>query len=177
LASLTLLAGCKREQTNYPTINLFGFEESQLHHIHNTVELHRNIFLVRYDPRSPDKLEWINCPISATYTYQKSAGRRVESMYVRSFAELQARVPVNYARFEGYVKGGKALEFNYVTIGSYELLGDFRIPKDDPDCKLATHYVTTLSVGAFTFAEEASIEGGIKANVANTGVGGGVSGG
>src|SRR5690606_39017495 len=54
---------------------------------------------------------------------------------------------------------------------------DFRIPKDDPDCKLATHYVTTLSVGAFTFAEEASIEGGIKANVANTGVGGGVSGG
>ena len=182
LASLVLLAGCDKNPKkdvidNHPTINLFGFEESQLHHIHNTVELHRNIFLVRYDPKSPDRIEWVNCPISATYTYQKSAGRRVESMYVRSFAELQARVPVNYARFEAYVKGGKALEFNYVTIGSYELLGDFRIPKDDPDCARATHYVTTLSVGAFTFAEEANIEGGVKANVANTDVGGGVAGG
>jgi hypothetical protein len=182
LASLAVLSGCDMNPKdkvldNHPTINLFGFEESELHHIHNTVELHRNIFLVHYDPKSPDRLEWVNCPISATYTYQKSAGRRVESMYVRSFAELQARVPVNYARFEAHIKGGKALEFNYVTIGSYELLGDFRIPKNDPDCARATHYVTTLSVGAFTFAEEASIEGGVQANVANTDVGGGVSGG
>jgi hypothetical protein len=182
LASLAVLGGCDRKPNkkvidNHPTINLFGFEESQLHHIHNTVELHRNIFLVRYDPKSPNRLEWVNCPIAANYTYQKSAGRRVESMYIRSYADLQARVPVNYARFEGYVKGGKALEFNYVTIGSYELLGDFKIPKNDPDCARATHYVVTLSVGAFTFAEEASVEGGIKANAAGTGVGVGVAGG
>jgi hypothetical protein len=179
LASLALLTGCHPDDPVpvNPTINLFGFEESQLHHIHNTVELHRNILLVHYDPKSPDRLEWVNCPISATYAYQKSAGRRVESMYVSSFAELQARVPVNYARFEAYVKGGKTLEFNYVTIGSYELLGDFRIPKDDPDCARATHYVTTASVGAFTFGEEMSVEGGIKGNVAGTNVGGGVAGG
>ena len=188
LLSLVALAGCEKKvktqpptadapKNNHPTINLFGFEESQLHHIHNTVELHRNIFLVHYDPAQPDRLEWINCPISASYAYQKSAGRRVESMYIRSFADLQARVPVNFARFEAYVKGGKALEFNYVTIGSYELLGDFRIPKDDPDCAKATHYVTTLSVGAFNFAEERSIEGGIKADVAGTGAGVGVGGG
>ncbi len=185
LASLALLGGCDKSKSkkleapidNTPTINLFGFEESELHHIHNTVELHRNIFLVRYDPQMPDRLEWVNCPISATYQYQRAAGRRVESMYVQSFADLQTRVPVNYARFEAYVKGGKGLEFNYVTIGAYELLGDFRIPKDDPDCARATHYVTTLSVGAFTFAEQAQIEGGIKADVAGTGVGVGVSGG
>jgi hypothetical protein len=187
LLSLLAISGCEKKkskhpvgdatQHNHPTINLFGFEESQLHHIHNTVELHRNIFLVHYDPLRPDKLEWVNCPISASYTYRKSAGRRVESMYIRSFAELQARVPVNYARFEAQVKGGKALEFNYVTIGSYELLSDFQIPKDDPDCARATHYVTTLSVGAFNFAEERSVEGGLKATAAGTGVGVGVAGG
>lgn len=185
LASLALLGGCDKGKkkvmnpmsNNHPTINLFGFEESQLHHIHNTVELHRNIFLVHYDPERPNQLEWVNCPIQANYSYQKSAGRRVESMYIRSYADLQARVPVNYARFEGYVKGGKALEFNYVTIGSYELLGDFRIPKNDPDCARATHYVVTLSVGAFTFAEEAEVEGGVKAQEATTGIGVGVSGG
>jgi hypothetical protein len=189
LLSLLAISGCEKRKkeakhpgaevthNNHPTINLFGFEESQLHHIHNTVELHRNIFLVHYDPMQPGKLEWVNCPISANYTYRKSAGRRVESMYIRSFADLQARVPVNFARFEAYVKGGKALEFNYVTIGSYELLSDFQIPKDDPDCARATHYVTTLSVGAFNFAEERSVEGGISANVAGTGAGGGVAGG
>jgi hypothetical protein len=185
IASLCLLGGCEKKPKppvhpvadNHPTINLFGFEESELHHIHNTVELHRNIFLVHYDPATPDRIEWVNCPIDATYQYQRSAGRRVESMYVRSFADLQARVPVNYARFEAYVKGGKALEFNYVTIGSYELLGDFKIPKDDPDCQSATHYVVTLSVGAFNFAEAANVEGGVAVEAGNTGVGVGTSAG
>ena len=186
IGSLLLLGGCDKGKKkgpvnpmadNHPTINLFGFEESELHHIHNTVELHRNIFLVHYDPAQPERIEWVNCPISATYQYQRSAGRRVESMYIRSFADLQARVPVNYARFEAFVKGGKALEFNYVTIGSYELLGDFKIPKDDPDCQSATHYVVTLSVGAFNFAEERNVEGGIAVEAANTGVGVGTSAG
>src|SRR5690554_5959661 len=93
LALIGLAGGCDKNKKNkvmspmadnHPTINLFGFEESALHHIHNTVELHRNIFLVHYDPASPGQIEWVNCPISASYTYQKSAGRRVESMYIRS---------------------------------------------------------------------------------------------
>ena len=82
-------------------------------------------------------------------------------MYISSYQDLQAKVPVNYARFAGYVKNGKALEFNYVTIGSYELLSDFKIPENDPDCARATHYVVTLSVGAFNFAESQQTEGGI----------------
>ena len=162
---------------NHPTINLFGFEESQLHHIHNTVELHRNIFLVKFNPEEPNNIEWINCPLAATYKYQESRGRRVESMFISSFQDLQAKVPVNYARFSGYVKNGKALEFNYVTIGSYELLSDFRIPKDDPDCANATHYVVTLSVGAFNFAESKQIEGGVEVEEKTTGVGVGASAG
>lgn len=182
VAALGLLA-CKPPgpvtpvATNHPTINLFGFEESALHHIHNTVELHRNIFLVSYDPSKPHELEWVNCPISANYEYRKANGRRVENMHISSFADLQARVPVNYARFEAYVKGGKAIDFNYVTIGSYELIGDFTIPKDDPDCAKATHYVVTLSVGAFNFAEQAMVEGGISGEAAGTGVGAGVTAG
>ena len=175
---LAFLGSCKQEITsNHPTISLFGSEESQLHHIHNTVELHRNIFLVRYDPDKPNNLEWINCPISATYKYQEAKGRRVESMYINSYQDLQAKVPVQYARFAGFVKNGKALEFNYVTIGSYELLSDFRIPKDDPDCAKATHYVVTLSVGAFNYAEKQAIEGGIEATENTTGIGAGVSAG
>lgn len=174
---LALLGGCDKNKVlvlvadNHPTINLFGFEESALHHINNTVELHSNIFLVRYDPEKPDALEWINCPIPAAYHYQQARGRRVESMYIKSFQELQAKVPVNYARFAGYVKNGKQLEFNYVTIGSYELLSDFKIPRNDPDCARATHYVVTLSVGAFNFAEQRQVEGGIEVTEANTGVG------
>ncbi|PRQ01082.1 hypothetical protein ENSA5_27640 [Enhygromyxa salina] len=181
---LALLGGCAGKDKvlvlvadNHPTINLFGFEESELHHINNTVEMHRNVFLVRYDVERPNELDWINCPIDATYVWDLSKGRRVESMYIRSFQELQAKVPVNYARFAGYVKNGKALEFNYVTVGSWELVSDFRIPKDDPDCERATHYVTTLSVGAFNFSEEKQIEGGLRAEETTTGAGVGVAAG
>ncbi|PRQ06280.1 emp24/gp25L/p24 family protein [Enhygromyxa salina] len=183
--ALILLAGCagKKEKIlvlvadNHATINLFGFEESELHHIHNTVELHRNVFLVRYDPETPDKLKWVNCPVAATYSYRQANGRRVESMFVRSFQELQAKVPVNYARFAGQIKNGKSLEFHYVTIGSYELIGEFKIPKNDPDCEGATHYVVTLSVGAFNFSEEKAIEGGIEVAEKTTGIGVGASAG
>jgi hypothetical protein len=180
---LAVLGGCDKNKVlvlvadNHPTISLFGFEESALHHIHNTVELRRNIFLVRYDPERPDALEWVNCPIPATYQYQQARGRRVESIYIKSFQELQAKVPVNYARFAGYVKNGKQLEFQYVTIGSYELLSDFKIPRNDPDCARATHYVVTLSVGAFNFSEAKAVEGGIEATEAKTGIGvGGAAG-
>ena len=162
---------------NHPTINLFGFEESELHHIHNTVELHRNLFLVRYDPNTPDQIEWVNCPVSADYVYRKANGRRVENIFVRNFAELKAKVPVNFARFEGFVRGGTGLEFSYVTIGSYELVGQFKIPADDPDCARATHYVVTLSVGAFSYGESKGVEGGVAADVAGTGAGVGISGG
>jgi hypothetical protein len=180
---LALLGGCDKNKVlvlvadNHPTISLFGFEESALHHIHNTVELRRNIFLVRYDPEHPDALEWINCPIPATYQYQQARGRRVESIYIKSFQELQAKVPVNYARFAGYVKNGKQLEFQYVTIGSYELLSEFKIPRNDADCARATHYVVTLSVGAFNFSEQKAIEGGVEVQEAKTGIGvGGAAG-
>ena len=162
---------------NHPTINLFGFEESELHHIHNTVELHRNLFLVRYDANTPDQIEWVNCPVSADYVYRKANGRRVENIFVRNFAELKAKVPVNFARFEGFVRGGTGLEFSYVTIGSYELVGQFKIPADDPDCARATHYVVTLSVGAFSYGESKGVEGGVAADVAGTGAGVGISGG
>jgi hypothetical protein len=180
---LALLGGCDKNKVmvlvadNHPTINLFGFEESALHHIHNTVELRRNIFLVRYDPEQPNSLEWVNCPIAATYEYRQANGRRVESLYIKSFQELQAKVPVNYARFAGYVKNGKQLEFKYVTIGSYELLSDFKIPRNDPDCARATHYVVTLSVGAFNFAEQKQVEGGVEVTENTTGIGvGGAAG-
>ncbi|KIG13544.1 hypothetical protein DB30_07992 [Enhygromyxa salina] len=183
--ALILLAGCAGKKgkvlvlvaDNHATINLFGFEESELHHIHNTVELHRNVFLVRYDAEKPDQLKWVNCPVAATYSYRQANGRRVESMYVRSFQELQAKVPVNYARFAGQIKNGKSLEFNYVTIGSYELIGEFKIPKDDPDCEGATHYVVTLSVGAFNFSEEKALQGGLEVSEKTTGAGVGVSAG
>ncbi len=184
LVCTLLSSGCDHDrkvmspaQDNHPTINLFGFEESQLHHIHNTVELHRNLFLVRYDPAAPEQIEWVNCPVTADYVYRKANGRRIENIFVRNFAELKARVPVNFARFEGFVRGGSGLEFNYVTIGSYELVGQFKIPADDPDCARATHYVVTLSVGAFSYGESKGVEGGVSGEAKGTGVGVGVTGG
>ena len=55
---MALLSSCGKMEyrTNAPSINLFGFEESQVHHIHSNLNpeaARGRIFLVRYDPRRP----------------------------------------------------------------------------------------------------------------------------
>ncbi len=154
-----------RKKTNQAAINLFGFEESEVHHIHTSVEHSGRIFLVRYNPRRPGNLEWIDCPVEVNYQYYPANGRRIETMQIRNEADLQMKLPLSFARYSGYLESGSDLSFEYVTVGSYEALADFQIPKGDPDCARATHYVTTLSVGAFAFSEQRTMKAGAEATM------------
>lgn len=173
LASL-LVAGCAHGdiRTNSPSISLFGFEESQVHHIHSNLDPERasgRVFLVRYDPRRPRDLEWVNCPIQVPYKYHVADAPRVEEMRIRSAAELNARLPLSVGHYGGYLEAGSELLFHYVTIGAFELAGVPELPRGDIDCSRATHYVTTLSVGAFAMSEERHGRGSISAGVGPAG--------
>ena len=174
---MALLSSCGKMEyrTNAPSINLFGFEESQVHHIHSNLNpeaARGRIFLVRYDPRRPRDLEWINCPIEIDYKYHRSDALRIEEMQIRSSTELQARLPLSIARYQGIVESGSELLFQYVTVGAFELAGVPALPKSDHDCSRATHYVTTLSVGAFAMAEQREHGGAVGVDVGKVGAGG-----
>jgi hypothetical protein len=165
------LAACRPPSPPLPPakndgFNLFGLDHSELQHIHTTVDLHRNVVLVRFDPLHPEAIDWVDCPIPAAYGYQRATSPRRESMSIESVEQLRARVPINWLRFVGDVGEGKRLEFDYVLTGSYELISDFKVPRDDLYCARATHYVSVLRVGAVTHGEQPLAD--LDACLANT---------
>lgn len=170
------LAGCNTK-TNHVSINLFGFEESQLHDIATTTETNGSLFLVAYDPRHPNELEWINCPLEVSYDYYEANSRIEESLDIRNEGELELALPLSAKRFRAYVGGDSSLVFRYITVGSYQVARPetIRIPAKDPDCKRATHYVSTLSVGAFELQKNRSAksEAGVDATVVDVKASGG----
>lgn len=149
-----------------PILNLFGFEESYIHRINFNVQQRGRLILVHYDPTKPHDLEILDCPVVTQYQYLPSDGTHVETMQIRNEAELKAKVPMGIARFGGYMKAGSALEFKYATVGSFQVAVDPTMPGAEGDCSQATHYVASLSVGAFTFSEMRGGGGGVTAGVA-----------
>jgi len=168
--------GCNTK-TNHVSINLFGFEESQLHDIATTTETNGSLFLVAYNPRQPSELEWINCPLEVTYDYYEANSRIEETIDIRNEGELELALPLSAKRFRSYVGGGSSLEFRYITVGSYHVARpeSIRIPARDPDCNRATHYVSTLSVGAFELrkARQATAGADVGAKVVDVHASGG----
>jgi hypothetical protein len=156
-----------------PTVNLFGFEESQIHWLHYNVQRRGRVLLARFNPDRPDQMELLDCTVSGTWDYQDASGSHVEELRVRNEGELRARVPLGVARFSSYVSAGSELSFNYVTVGAYHLQDEPQIPQGDPDCAGATHYVASLSVGAVQFDELRKANGGVDADVPGGAGGGG----
>ncbi len=153
-----------------PVLNLFGFEESYIHRINFNVQQRGRLIVVRYDPTAPDEVAILDCPVTTQYEYLASDGKHQETMKVQTLAELSASVPLGVARFGGYVKAGSQLEFVYATVGSYQVTVDPKITSTDPECATATHYVASLSVGAFEFTEWKKAQAGVSAEARGVGV-------
>lgn len=152
-----------------PTLNLFGFEESYIHRINFNVQQRGRLILVHYDPAKPHDIAIVDCPVSTKYEYMPSEAKGVETLRIRSMGELDAHIPMGIMRFGGYLKAGSELEFNYATVGSYQVTDDPVVPAAEGPCARATHYVAALSVGAFSFVEHRGGEGGASAQVGAVG--------
>ena len=69
IAALLAATGCKKNEPlvdpnpvpgpglSNPTVNLFGFEESQIHWLHYNVQRRGRVRLARFDPADPEKME------------------------------------------------------------------------------------------------------------------------
>lgn len=175
LASTVGLLACEpKKKTNnpddpppveQPTLNLFGFEEAYIHFLHFNVKERRRLILVEYHPEQSDEIKILDCPITTEYVFQNADGH-IETLHIRTLAELQARIPMGVARFGAVLDGGRELAFRYATVGSYLVNQDPQIPADDPTCAKATHYVASLSVGAFELAESKGGSAGVEAGTA-----------
>jgi hypothetical protein len=165
LMGSTLFVGCGPKQPDFPTpsagpqgtgsnrvsFRLFGYSPSEIRHMRSSLNFHGKVFLARYDPEHPERINWIDCPTDATYRYV-SSDNTVEELYIENATDLQAKLPLSIASFSSYLSQGKRLRVKFATAGSFELLNDFSVPSNGA-CGDATHFVQTISVGAYSVAE------------------------
>ena len=164
-AGSTLLVSCGPKPIDFPkpepgpqetgsnrvSFRLFGYSPTEIRHMRSALNFHGKVFLANYDPENPDRINWIDCPTPATYRYVAS-DNTIEELYIENATDLQAKLPLSVASFSTYLSQGKRLRVRFATAGSFELLGDFTVSTEGT-CAEATHYVQTISVGAYSVSE------------------------
>jgi hypothetical protein len=95
----------------------------------------------------------------------------VEELYIENATDLQTKLPLSVASFSTYLSQGKRLRVRFATAGSFELVNDFSI-SDEGACGEATHFVQTISVGAYRVSELTDKGGGAEVSTTGPSVGG-----
>ncbi len=94
-----------------------------------------------------------------------------DKLVMSDLSELYARLPLGAASLKGELGLGSSLELDYIAVGQ-------RIAKETPkkfsgDCEGATHFVRTITVGAYSLDAHAAGKAGASVEVGSAG--GGVS--
>lgn len=131
----------------------------------------KGLVAVRYQGCEMEVLA--GCSVTGTYAYEPLT-RKDESVRIRSADELYAQLPVGAAGLEAKLERTGQLNVDMVIIGRKEA-DRFEFADDDLDgrCRDATHVITGLTVGAFSFYAGAGAEVGAGVKIGN--IGGGAS--
>ena len=148
--------------SNRVSFRLFGYSPTEIRHMRSALNFQGKVFLARYSNDNAGRIEWVDCPTEANYRYVP-ADQTVEDLYIENATDLQAKLPLSVASFSTYLSQGKRLRVRFATAGSFELLNDFKVSSAGT-CADATHYVQTISVGAYTVSElsDSDVGGGVE---------------
>lgn len=133
----------------------------------------RGLVAVRYEGCDMEVLT--NCKVEGAYDYIGLTQKR-EGVRIRDADELYAQLPVGAAALEAKLQRAGQLNVDMVVIGRKEASQHEITEKElSGRCDNATHVVTGLTIGAFSFYTGRSAEVGAGAKVGNIGVGGSTS--
>lgn len=109
------------------------------------------------------------CEIEGGYELEETTPAR-DRLEISDNNELYAKLPLGAASLKGELSAGAALELDYIAVGQ-------RVANDTPkrskgSCEGATHYVRTITVGAFRL--DAKAKGKVGASVEVGSAGGGI---
>lgn len=124
----------------------------------------RGPIAVRYQGCEMRLLPQCKSPLGA-YRYAPIT-RKTSTIVIKNEDELYANLPVGAVKLEGKLKTAGSLEVGMVLVGRYETdVGEASKRGFEGDCAGATHVVSALSVGAFTFSAGAgaTVGGGVGA--------------
>lgn len=117
------------------------------------------------------------CKAPAKFDYRYTAITPKEEVVTMTNAEqLYASIPVYAAKFEGKLAQSGQLTAAMTIVGEYGVAGEPpAIDQLQGECQGATHVVTALTTGAFSFFAGSSKEASASVQVMGVGVGGEVS--
>jgi len=129
----------------------------------------RSLVAVRYQGCEMEVLT--NCTVQGTYSYLGLNQKR-EGVRIKSVDELYAQLPVGAVALEGKLERAGQLNVDMVIVGRKEAeRSEFSEQDLDGRCTEATHVITGITLGAFSFYAGASAEVGAAVKVGNIGAG------
>jgi hypothetical protein len=119
--------------------------------------LKRGPVLVRYTGCEMEVLK--SCEIRGRYRYAAFTPKR-DRVTIRDEDELYATLPVGAPALQARLKTAGSLEVDMTLVGRFELDGELDTRGAHAGCETATHVVTGVTVGSFTFSAGALLEVG-----------------
>lgn len=117
-----------------------------------------------------------HCIANGRYEYAEYPGSSAEKIIAENAGELSAKLPLGSLALGGSLKQGSALRIDYVLAGTQFIRADAEYTAKDlsgPECKRATHVVSSIHVGGFAFTRGASRDIQASATFFGMGAGGG----
>jgi hypothetical protein len=110
------------------------------------------------------------CRSAGGYEFRPTTPNR-DSVRIDSKDKLYAELPLGAVNLAAQVEGGRDLELDYVAVG---VRGTGGPPQElEGECQGATHYVRSITVGAFTLKASSREKAGGRVAVAKVGEAGG----
>ncbi len=129
----------------------------------------RGLVAVRYSGCEMEVLT--NCTVDGAYSYLGLNLKR-EGVRIKTVDDLYAQLPVGAVGLEGKLERTGQLNVDMVIVGRKEAeRSEFNERDLEGRCDEATHVITGITVGAFSFYAGASAEVGAEVKVGNIGAG------
>jgi hypothetical protein len=139
-------------------------------------DIHTGVVAVRYDGCEMKLLPY--CKVKqasdgSTYKYVPLT-RKADSVHIANEDQLYANLPMGAVSLEGKLKEAGSLDVEMTLVGRWESgRGEARRRDMEGDgCEHATHIISAITVGAFTFSAGGSAEVGGGVNAFGAGAGG-----
>ena len=109
------------------------------------------------------KLEVLpRCEASGSYSYESVTPSR-DKLEIKDDADLFSKLPISSQALQAELASGRSLTLDYVLVG--QKLAAAPPSELSGDCATATHYVRTISIGAYNMESAAKAKSGASIDV------------
>ncbi len=115
------------------------------------------VVVVRYDGCQKLKI-LTECVVPGSYHFKAFSSPRLDSVSMTTKQELFASLPVGAVNIEGALGDGGSVDLRYILVGTQRSSERPSVASLKGYCEGASHYVSSLSVGAFVLEQRTQLK-------------------